>query len=127
MNKAILVGRLTADIELKVTHNNKSVCSFQLAINRRFNQEKTDFISCIAWGKTAEVICQYTQKGDRLGVVGSIETRNWTDSDGVKRYATEVNVGELYLMSAKRKENQKAIGDFPPGSASDFEEDLPVN
>lgn len=105
MNKAILVGRLTADPELKVTTSGTKVCSFSLAVNRRFvragEERKADFINCVAWRQTAEFICNYFAKGRMLGVVGSIQTRDWTDNDGRKRYATEVIVDEAYFTESK--------------------------
>lgn len=105
MNKAILVGRLTADPELKVTTSGTKVCSFSLAVNRRFvragEERKADFINCVAWRQTAEFICNYFAKGRMLGVVGSIQTRDWTDNEGRKRYATEVIVDEAYFTESK--------------------------
>lgn len=91
MNKAILVGRLTADPELKATTSGVSVCSFSVAVNRRFaragEERKADFINCVAWRQTAEFICNYFAKGRMIGLVGSIQTRDWTDNEGRKRYA----------------------------------------
>ena len=105
MNKAILVGRLTADPELKATTNGVSVCSFSVAVNRRFaganGDRKTDFINCVAWRQTAEFICNYFAKGRMIGLVGSIQTRDWTDNEGKKRYATEVIVDEAYFTESK--------------------------
>ena len=105
MNKAILVGRLTADPELKATTSGASVCSFSIAVNRRFaragEERKADFINCVAWRQTAEFICNYFAKGRMIGVVGSIQTRDWTDNEGKKRYATEVIVEEAYFTESK--------------------------
>lgn len=105
MNKAILVGRLTADPELKVTPTGVSVCSFSVAVNRRFananGERKADFINCVAWRQTAEFICNYFSKGRMIGLVGSIQTRDWTDNEGKKRYATEVVVDEAYFTESK--------------------------
>lgn len=105
MNKAILVGRLTADPELKATANGVSVCSFTVAVNRRFaragEERKADFINCVAWRQTAEFICNYFAKGRMIGIVGSIQTRDWTDADGRKRYATEVIADEAYFTESK--------------------------
>lgn len=105
MNKAILVGRLTADPELKTTPSGVSVCSFSVAVNRRFadsnGERKADFINCVAWRQTAEFICNYFAKGRMIGLVGSIQTRDWTDNEGRKRYATEVVVDEAYFTESK--------------------------
>lgn len=105
MNKAILVGRLTANPELRATPNGASVCSFTVAVDRRFvrqgEERKADFINCVAWNKTAEFISNYFTKGRFIGVVGSIQTRDWTDQNGNKRYATEVIVEEAYFTEGK--------------------------
>lgn len=102
INKVILGGRLTADVELKQTQSGKSVCSFSLAVNRRMSQEQqADFINCTAWGKTAEFISKYFRKGSSLCIVGNIQVRNWQDQHGNKRYATEVVVDEAMFVDGK--------------------------
>lgn len=105
MNKAILVGRLTADPELKATTSGTNVCSFTIAVNRRFvragEERKADFINCVAWRQTAEFICNYFAKGRMIGVVGSIQTRDWTDNEGKRRYATEVIVEEAHFTESR--------------------------
>ena len=105
MNKAILVGRLTANPELRATPSGASVCSFSIAVDRRFvrqgEERKADFINCVAWNKTAEFISNYFTKGRFIGVIGSIQTRDWTDQNGNKRYATEVIVEEAYFTEGK--------------------------
>ena len=114
MNKAILVGRLTADPELKATTNGVSVCSFTVAVNRRFaragEERKADFINCVAWRQSAEFICNYFAKGRMIGLVGSIQTRDWTDNEGKKRYATEVIVDEAYFTESKGSGDGAASG-----------------
>ncbi len=113
MNKAILMGRLTADPELKATTNGVSVCSFTVAVNRRFvkagEERKADFINCVAWRNTAEFICNYFAKGRMIGLIGSIQTRDWTDNEGKRRYATEVIVDEAYFTEGKGS-NDNASG-----------------
>ena len=105
MNKAILVGRLTADPELKSTTSGVNVCSFTVAVDRRFNkageERKADFINCVAWRQNAEFICKWFTKGRMIGLIGSIQTRDWTDNEGKKRYATEVIVDEAYFTESK--------------------------
>lgn len=103
LNKVVLGGRLTSDIELKTTTNGVSVCSFTLAINRNYSKEKqeTDFINCIAWRNTAEFISKYFGKGSSLCVSGSIQTRIWQDNNGQKRYATDVVVDEAMFVDSK--------------------------
>lgn len=104
LNKVILAGRLTADVELKQTPLGVSVCSFTLAVNRKFSangQQQTDFIQCQAWRQTAEFICKYFKKGSALCISGSIQVRSWTDSNNQKRYATEVVADEAMFVDGK--------------------------
>lgn len=121
MNKVILMGRLTKDPEIRYTQNNTPVCSFTLAVDRRFSKDKqADFISCQAWQKTAEFISKYFQKGSMIAVVGRIQTRTWEDNEGKKRYVTEVIVDEAYFTGSKSKtETDKATDTWPP----DYEDD----
>ena len=88
LNKVILGGRITADPELKKTDSGIAVCSFSLAINRKNKdgEQQTDFVNCVAWRKTAEFVAQYFKKGSCICIVGSIQTRTWTDNDNNKRY-----------------------------------------
>jgi single-strand DNA-binding protein len=104
INKSIIGGRLTADPELKQTTSGLSVCSFTVAVNRRTGKDKedqTDFINCQAWRQTAEFICKYFKKGSSICIAGAIQTRNWTDNNGQKRYATEVIADEAYFVDGK--------------------------
>lgn len=106
LNKVILAGRLTADVELKQTPSGVSVCSFSLAVNRKYQsngQQQTDFIQCQAWRNTAEFISRYFKKGSALCISGSIEVRSWTDSNNQKRYATEVVVDEAMFVDGKNE------------------------
>ncbi len=105
-NKVIIGGRLTADPELKTTPSGISVTSFTIAVNRRFGgrsgEESTaDFISVTAWRQTAEFITRYFRKASSICIMGSLQTRNWTDNNGVKHYATEVVADEAYFVDAK--------------------------
>lgn len=104
INKVVLGGRLTADVELKQTQNGISVSSFTIAVNRRYtqgNQQQTDFINCVAWRKTAEFISKYFKKGSSICVTGEIQVREWTDNNNQKRYATEVIVEEAMFVDGK--------------------------
>lgn len=104
LNKVILGGRATSDIELKQTTSGVPVCTFSLAIARKPVKDKpqqTDFISCVAWRQTAEFISRYFRKGSALCVIGEIQTRAWQDQQGGKRYATEVVVEEAMFVDSK--------------------------
>lgn len=105
MNKAILVGRLTKDPELKTTANGTSVCTFSVAVNRRFKNNEggydADFINCVAWRQQAEFLSKYFAKGRMVGLIGSIQTRNYDNKDGQRVYVTEVSVDEVYFVDSK--------------------------
>ena len=109
MNKVILMGRLTKDVEMRQTPNGVSVARFTLAVNRRFakeGQQQADFINCVAWRQTGEFIARYFRKGSMIAVVGSIQSRSWDGQDGKKQYATEVNVEEAYFTGSKSEGSQ---------------------
>ena len=133
LNKAILGGRLTADPELKQTPNGVFVCQFTVAVTRKANREKTDFINCVAWRSTGEFVSKHFGKGSMIAVCGSIQTRQYTDRDGNNRTAVEVNVEEVSFTGEKkeRTEPQRA-GDlqayYPNRDFEDIaddEDDLP--
>ena len=110
MNKVCLIGRLTKDPEVRYTQkNNTLVTSFNLAVNRRFVKEdeerQTDFISIVAWAKIGEFVSKYLKKGQQVGIVGRIQTRNYDDDKGQKHYVTEVIAEEVYFADSKKEEN----------------------
>ena len=110
MNKAILMGRLTADPEIKQTPNGVAVARFTLAVNRRFakeGQQQADFINCVAWRSQADFIGKYFRKGNMAAIEGSIQTSSWNGEDGKKRYATEVVADEVYFTGEKAKTADK--------------------
>ena len=105
-NKVIIGGRLTADPELKTTPSGVSVTSFTVAVNRNYRSKsgeepQADFINVTAWRQTAEFISRYFRKASSICIVGSIQTRNWTDNQGQKRYSTEVVADEACFVDAK--------------------------
>ncbi len=107
MNKVILMGRLTRDPEVRYTQtNNTLVASFSLAVNRRFarqgEERQADFINIVAWNKTGEFCSKYFKKGQQVGVIGRIQTRNWDDDQGQKHYVTEVIAEEVYFADSRR-------------------------
>ncbi len=105
MNKFIGIGRLTKDPELRKTPNDVSVCTFTVAIDRRFNNadgnKETDFLPCVAWRGTADFIGRYFTKGKKIAVVGSVQTRNYQAQDGSKRFVTEIVVDEAEFVESK--------------------------
>ena len=107
MNKVILMGRLTKDPETRYTSgNNTAVCSFTLAIDKRFQRQgeerQADFIPVVAWSKLAEFCGKYFQKGRQVAVVGRIQTRTWDDAEGKRHYVTEVVADEAYFADSRR-------------------------
>ena len=109
INRVILTGRLVRDPELRKTRTGKSVTTFAVAVDRtrRKDQEAadTDFISCQAWNKTAEYICNYAKKGTLIGVDGRIQTRNYDNASGQKVFVTEVVCDSVSLLSGYGNRN----------------------
>lgn len=107
-NKVILGGRLTADPELKQTQSGIPVCSFSIAVSRRYqskssgdSQVQADFINVVAWRQQAEFLTRFFRKGSSICIVGQIQTRTWTDSQNQKRYATDVVAEEIQFVDSK--------------------------
>lgn len=133
-NKAILIGRMTADPELKQTGTGLHVTGFSVAVDRRFSKDgdrKADFINITAWRQQAEFVCKYFHKGDAIGIEGSIQTRNYEDKTGAKRTAVEVIADNVFFVGGKssssgspeeRSSMQASPVAFASGAASDFEE-----
>lgn len=128
LNKAILTGRLTATPELKKTTNGKSVAQIRIAVQRNFKATDgsypVDFLNLVVWNNTAEFVCKHFAKGDLITVVGSIQTRTWTNDDGDKRISVEVVADECLFAGTKAKEEQKEF--TPPtetgGNDTEFED-----
>lgn len=119
MNKAILVGRLTKDPELKMTENTKrEVCQFTIAVNRPYTNEdgerKADFINCVVWDKLAENLSKYQRKGNQVAVEGRIQTRNYEDKDGKKIYVTEIFVSNVTFLDSKGSNDSVNNLEEPP-------------
>ena len=110
INKVILSGRITRDIEIKTTTNGTAVTQFSLAVERSFakqgEERQTDFITCVAWGKTAEFIGRYFGKGRSIVILGNLRTRTYDDKNGTKHYVTEVYVDEAqFTFEPKSTQN----------------------
>lgn len=119
MNKAILVGRLTKDPELKMTENTKrEVCQFTIAVNRPYTNDdgerKADFINCVVWDKLAENLSKYQKKGNQVAVEGRIQTRNYDDKDGKKIYVTEIFVSNVTFLDSKGSNDSVNNLEEPP-------------
>lgn len=133
-NHAILIGRLTADPELKTTNNGKPFCSFCLAVDRQFKDQngnkQTDFLNVVTWHGTAEFVSKFFSKGSVIGVAGSIQARNWTDKDGNKRTTYEIMADRAFFTGSKEtnapKAENTAQGEFDGfGGVPADDQDLP--
>ncbi|WMJ22794.1 single-stranded DNA-binding protein [Paludicola sp. MB14-C6] len=120
LNRVILMGRLTADPELKSTPSGVSVTSFSIAVERNFADKSTgsrqaDFINIVAWRQTAEFISRYFSKGRMIALEGSIQTRSYEDKNGNKRTAFEVVVDQAYFADSKQSDAgaSKPSNNFP--------------
>lgn len=130
LNRAILMGRLCNEVELKQTPNGVSVASFRIAVNRNYNskdgERQADFITIIAWRSTAEFVSRYFSKGKMIIVEGAIQTRNYEDKNGNKRTAVEVVADNVQFGESKgTSENQgfrPANGSADVAPPEDFEE-----
>ena len=140
MNVVCLLGRLTATPEQKTTQGGVSVTSFSVAVDRTYQpkgaeQRQADFINCVAWRNTAEFICRYFQKGQRIALQGSLQSRNYTDKDGNRRTVYEVVVDNAFFAESKSNGQgaprsmdsqiptySEAAPSFSNAGAGDFEE-----
>lgn len=131
MNKVILIGRLTKDVELKYTPSGSAVANVTVAVDRysKEGDKSADFINVVVWNKSAENLAQYKGKGDQIAVEGSLQTRSYEAQDGSKRYITEVLASRIEFIGGKGDGSKKATPQAPgsqygePVSFSD--EDLP--
>lgn len=104
-NLVVLTGRITADVELKTTPNGVSVCTFSIAVDRGYGENKqTDFINIVAWRQTAEFVAKYFSKGSMIGIEGSIQTRKYQDKNGNTRTAFEVVANNVQFIEGKKTE-----------------------
>ena len=110
LNKVLLIGNLAADSELKITQGGTSVLKFRIGCTDHYidkagaKQEKTEWVSCVMWGKAADALSKYLVKGKQVFVEGKLQTTSWEDKEGQKRYKTEVNVSSITLLGGGRAE-----------------------
>ncbi len=127
MNKVLLVGRLTTKPELRYTNANVPYTRYSLAVDRGTNSQTgerlTDFINIITWRKQAEVICQYLNKGSLVSIEGRIQTGNYTDKDGNKRYTTDVVTDNVRFLESKAQSEARASQD----SSTPYDFEAPSN
>lgn len=134
MNRAILIGNLTKDPELRTSQNGNPVCTFTLAVNRRFADQngnrQADYLNIVTFKKTAENCARYLAKGRKAGVVGTIQTRTYDAQDGSKRYVTEVVADEVEFLSPSQAQRGDAYeppeySGEPSGAMPGADDELP--
>jgi len=141
LNKVMIIGRVTKTPELRTTPSGQSVTSFNVATNRQYTdasgqkQEKAEFHSIVAWGKLAEICCQYLTKGRRVFIEGRLQTRDWVGQDGLRRYATEIIADNMIMLDAPAgsreqrgasDQNTAAYGDAPSPMSGAAPQEEPV-
>ena len=128
-NKVIECGRLTADVELRMTQSERSVVSFTLAVNRPRpkdgTEQKADFLQCVAWDKTAEFISKYFHKGDALFIEGKLQTRSYKAKEGHTVYVTEIVVDAAQFVDSKSDAAAQPSGALPSFEPLSTDEQLP--
>lgn len=139
MNKFIGIGRLTRDPEIRYTtgENSMAIGRFTLAIERKFKkqgEQETDFINCVAFGKTAEFIEKYFKKGSKIAIIGRVTTGNYTNKDGHKVYTTDITVEEVEFADSKNNNQSSTTSVTPTNSDTGFvnipdglDDELPFN
>lgn len=140
MNSVQLVGRFTRDPDVRYSDNGTSIAKFNIAVDRRFKQDSgptADFISCVAFGKTAEFIEKYFRQGNRIGLNGRIQTGSYTNKDGVKVYTTDVVVENVEFVESNSSRNDTGFNSAKSSSLTDedgfmnipdgIDEELPFN
>ena len=118
MNKVILIGNLTKDVEISTTNSGISVTRFSVATQRRYTnadgEKITDFHNCVAWRGLAENMAKYCKKGSKICVVGELQNSTYEADDGSKRYKTEIVANEVEFLSSKKKEGETEQPDLTP-------------
>ena len=142
LNKAMLIGRLGQDPEVRYTQSNTAVANFSLATNERFKdrngewQERTEWHRIVAWGRTAEICQEYLKKGSLVYIEGPIQTREWEDKDGQKKYTTEIKALTMQMLDSRGDQMGGGGASSKPGknaassveideSFDDMDDDLP--
>lgn len=124
MNKVFLIGRLTRDPELRYTSSNIAVATFSIAVDRNFSnaagERETDFINIVVWRKQAENVKNYMHKGSQVAIDGRIQTRSYDDTDGKKRYVTEVVADNVQFLDSKGSRDASVPTSAPEPTPYDF-------
>lgn len=124
MNQVSIVGRMAKDAVVSA-NNNTTVARFTVAVDRRGKEKEADFISCVAFGKTAEFIEKYFSKGNRIGILGRIVTGSYTDKEGNKHYTTDVVADQAEFVESKKAEQPKETPDGFMSIPEGIDDELP--
>lgn len=117
MNRVFLIGNLTKDPEVSIVSNDLTNCKFSIAVTRRYGAKETDYFSVVCWRGMAENCGKYLRKGSKVGVCGSIQTKTYETSDGVKRYTVEVVADEVQFLSTRA---ESEVNELPEAAASNL-------
>ena len=130
-NKAVIVGRISTDLELRYTGSNKAYCRFNLAVNKNYKNEygeyETDFIPVTVWGKPAENLVQYQNKGSLILVDGSISMSNYTDKDGNNRTSFEVMTSNVQFLGSKKMSDESSVEQAETDPYEDFGNEVEID
>ena len=130
-NKAIIIGRVANDLELRYTGSNKAYCRFNLAVNKNYKNEygeyETDFIPVTVWGKPAENLVQYQNKGSLILVDGSISMSNYTDKDGNNRTSFEVMTSNVQFLGSKKMSDESSVEQAETDPYEDFGNEVEID
>ena len=114
MNSVNLIGRITKELDSKITKSGTTVCNFSIACNEKYNnEEKTHFFNCVSFGKTAEFIDQYCKKGGRIAINGKLAQRRWETQDGQKRSTLEIVIFKVVPIDWKEGNKEKPLENQP--------------
>ena len=114
MNKVMLIGNVVRDLEMSKTSSGHTVCSFSIAVSRKFvnadGEKETDFFNIVTWRGLAENCAKYLKKGSKISVVGSIQNRSYLASDGTKRHTTDIMAEDVEFLTPKKNDNEEDYG-----------------
>lgn len=132
LNKAIIMGRMVRDPEIRNTNSGTALCRFSVAVDRSFADKQTgkreaDFLDCTAFGKTAEFVCRYFSKGKMILVEGEIRNNNYTDNNGVKHYSNNIAVNSVSFCGDSANGNNNGGGNYNPAGNQQPQAAQPVN
>ncbi len=128
MNKVFLIGNLTKDPELSTTNNGVKFCKFTIAVSRNYSKDgkrETDFLPVVVWRAQADNCARYLKKGSKAAICGSVQTRNYDGTDGVRRFVTEIAADEVQFLSTRNDDERELNSGVDFDELRPIDEDLP--